>query len=191
MPRDAQLDQYIREVESLEAEFQRARERTDCARSDMNRKWEEYKSLGDQYGELKELANREFEMSRTCFAAGDKYFAREHSINGKNLNERKNYLKPSMDNARAAHQSFKNAFQEAKAYQAQVLERLKAAREKKNQRLQEVKARNAEEASHWHEKKCQSPGCGNIIRYRDNWDHIPNFCRECKEKFSRERKTAR
>ena len=29
--------------------------------------------------------------------------------------------------------------------------------------------------------------CGAIIRYRDDWSHEPNFCKNCKEKFAEER----
>ena len=30
-------------------------------------------------------------------------------------------------------------------------------------------------------------GCGKTISYDPSWDHIPNYCRECKEKFRTER----
>lgn len=67
-----------------------------------------------------------------------------------------------------------------------MLERLKKARAAKNRRLDELKELKAAEDPHWLEKSCQ--GCGTTIRYRDNWSHVPNFCKECKAKFDAEKK---
>jgi len=36
--------------------------------------------------------------------------------------------------------------------------------------------------SDWLEKKCQTSGCSNMVQYKDNWEHKPNFCPSCKEK---------
>ena len=34
-------------------------------------------------------------------------------------------------------------------------------------------------------KACK--GCGKIFSYDPSWEHIPNYCKECKKKFSEER----
>lgn len=49
--------------------------------------------------------------------------------------------------------------------------------------------KKADDQSHWHEKKC--PGlkgesyCGNIIKYRDDWERVPDICPECRDKAKR------
>lgn len=42
------------------------------------------------------------------------------------------------------------------------------------------KKKKADEAK-WKEKPCAG-GCGNTIRYNTDWEHIPNFCPECKKR---------
>ncbi|MBQ9211328.1 MAG: hypothetical protein IJ153_06465 [Clostridia bacterium] len=34
-------------------------------------------------------------------------------------------------------------------------------------------------------KACKE--CGKMFSYDPNWDHIPNYCKECKQKFAKER----
>lgn len=38
----------------------------------------------------------------------------------------------------------------------------------------------------WRRKPCK--GCGNAVIYRTDWEHIPNYCSACKEKFERVRR---
>ena len=42
-----------------------------------------------------------------------------------------------------------------------------------------------EKESLWLEKSCKTPNCNNLIRYFPTWEHIPNYCSECKRKFKR------
>lgn len=39
---------------------------------------------------------------------------------------------------------------------------------------------------HWHDKSCAR--CGHTIRYSDEWTHIPNYCKNCREALESERK---
>ena len=39
------------------------------------------------------------------------------------------------------------------------------------------------------EKPCK--GCGKPIFYDPTWDHIPNYCRECKQKYRNEHEITR
>ena len=42
-----------------------------------------------------------------------------------------------------------------------------------------------EKESLWLEKSCKTPNCNSLIRYIPTWEHIPNYCPECKRKFKR------
>ena len=116
---------------------------------------------------------------------GDKASAKEHSDRGKEINERKSYVASGLDLAHSRFDPMKAAFEQAKIRQSEVLEQLKDARAAKNRKLDELKEAKSAEEAHWHEKACQR--CGAIIRYRDDWSHEPNFCKNCKEKFAEER----
>lgn len=38
--------------------------------------------------------------------------------------------------------------------------------------------------SDWSKKPCKNyDTCGNMVSYKDSWDHPPNYCDKCKEKF--------
>lgn len=50
------------------------------------------------------------------------------------------------------------------------------------------KKKKADEAK-WKEKPCAG-GCRNTIRYNTDWEHIPNFCKTCKEKQKQQRSTS-
>jgi len=39
------------------------------------------------------------------------------------------------------------------------------------------------------EKPCK--GCGKPIFYDPTWDHVPNYCRECKQKYRNEHEITR
>ena len=58
---------------------------------------------------------------------GDRASAKEHSENGKALNERKAYLSSGLDMAHSRYELMKAAFDQAKERQTEVLERLKEA----------------------------------------------------------------
>lgn len=182
---DAELEGLFFQISNLEAEYSRAIAETDYCREQMNNEWNSLHELQERYRELKELADEEFREASYCWEMDDRAGAKEHSENGKDFNEQRDYIRLSLDMAHGRYDPMKAAFDRAKANQAEVLDRLKAARAAKNRRLDELKEENAREAMHWHEKDCKS--CGAKIRYRDDWSHIPNYCKECKEKFDAEK----
>lgn len=178
---DAELSRLFSQIAIWEEEFNRAKATTDGCRQQMNSEWESLHYLQTKYRQYKEMADEEFRSAKYCWEMNDKASAKVHSINGKNLNNEKMYLRPDLDRAHARFDSFKTAYENARAHQDYVLEQLKEARSAKNKRLDELKAIKAAEDAHWHEKLCKR--CGKTIRYRDDWSHIPNYCKECKAKF--------
>ena len=186
MSKDPELERLFSRISALEAEYQSACSETDFYKNQMNQEWSSLHDLQVQYRELKEQADEEFRSASLCWEMGDRVSAKEHSENGKALNERKAYLSSGLDMAHSRYDPLKAAFDQAKERQTEVLERLKEARAAKNRRLDELKEEKAAEDAHWHEKSCQ--GCGTTIRYRDDWSHVPNYCKECKAKFDAEKK---
>lgn len=183
--RDTELERLFSTISSLEQEYESARSETDFYRNQMNSEWGVLHDLQTQYRELKEAADEEFRLASYCWEMGDRASAKEHSENGKNINERKAYIASGLDSAHSRYDPMKEAFERAKEHQTEVLQRLKAARAAKNRRLDELKIENERDASHWHEKSCQN--CGATIRYRDDWSHIPNYCKGCKTRFDTEK----
>lgn len=182
---DAELTRIKSRIDILEAEFQSAKVDTDFCRNAMNSEWESLHELQMQYRELKEQADEEFQQASYCWDMGDKASAKEHSENGKMLNERKAYLSSGLDVAHSRFDSLRDAFEQAKERQERILAHLREARDKKNRRLDELREQNRQESAHWHEKPCAE--CGATISYRDDWTHIPSYCKDCKSKFIAEK----
>ena len=183
---DSELERLFSQIALLEAEYNSARLETDFCRNQMNAEWDALHDLQVQYRELKELADEEFQSASYCWETGDRASAKEHSDRGREINARKQYLGSGLDMVHSRYDPLKAAFEQAKTRQSEVLDRLKEARAAKNRRLEELKEANIREAAHWHEKRCQR--CGTPIRYRDDWSHVPNFCKECKATFDAEKK---
>ena len=183
---DPELERLFSRITVLEEEYRRAKGETDSCKLQMNSDWESLHYLQEKYRELKEMANEEFQAAKYCWSMNDRASAKEHSINGKDLNDRKAYLRPDLDRAHDRFTSSKAAFEKAKVRQEEVLGCLKIARAEKNGRLDVLKAAKVAEDAHWHEKTCKR--CGKTIRYRDDWSHVPNYCKECKEKFDEEKR---
>lgn len=182
---DGELDRLFSRIESLEAEYNRAKAEKASCQDQMNSAWNSLHDLQVKYRELKNLADEEFQAASFCWETGDKASAKIHSENGKDLNERKSWLSSDLDNAHWRFDSMKAAYEQAREHQNRILEELKDARAAKNLILEERKRLKAEEEAHWHEKSCKK--CGAPIRYRDDWNHIPNYCKECKANFDAEK----
>lgn len=183
---DSELERLFSRIHSLEEEYNRARSETDFYREQMNAEWGALHDLQVKYRELKELADEEFRSASLCWEMGDRAGAKEHSDKGKSINEQKAYIGSGLDAAHGRYDPMKAAFERAKDRQNEVLAQLKELKAAKNRRLDELKEQQAREAAHWHEKTCKE--CGKTIRYRDDWSHIPNFCKDCKAKFEMEQK---
>ncbi len=42
-----------------------------------------------------------------------------------------------------------------------------------------------QQTSQWLEKSCGRSKCRNVIRYLASWEHIPNFCKDCKAEMQK------
>ena len=185
MANDYELERLFSEISILETELNKTQAEADNLKSLMNNAWESLRYFQEQYRYYKNLATEEFEKARDCYAGGDKESAKNHSIDGRYLNEKKNSFSSGIDNNRAIYESYKASYNRAKERKNSIIKQLKEKREAKNSRLAFLKEMNAEKQSHWHEKKCLK--CGGIIKYNDAWTNVPNYCKECKEKLTAER----
>lgn len=52
-------------------------------------------------------------------------------------------------------------------------------------RLRELNSEKAKiENPQWQQKCCNSQGCNKLFWYRVDWEHIPNYCPDCKRRFN-------
>lgn len=123
MPIDPELERLFSRIASLEAEYSSARAENDFYKNQMNQEWSSRHDLQVQYRELKELADEEFRTASYCWEMGDKASAKDHSENGKSLNERKSYIGSFLDAAHSRFDPMIDSFEQAKERQAEVLER--------------------------------------------------------------------
>ena len=181
---DATLQYWSERIDSLNSDYERAKSSTSHLHDQMDSAWRSLHDLQEQYREYKEQANYEFQESQYCWSMHDGASAKEHSENGHILNEKKSEIGLYLDGAHAKFDSVKSQFDEAVDYQRGIKAELDQARNAHKLRIEELKAQNLREQMHWKEKSCKR--CGATIRYNDTWDHIPNYCKSCKEKVNTE-----
>lgn len=75
--------------------------------------------------------------------------AKEHSENGRLLNEKKAGVSLYLNGAHARFDSEKSEFDKAVAYQRGIKEQLDQARNEHKLRIEELKAKNLQEQMHW------------------------------------------
>lgn len=139
-----------------------------------------YKFAQSKYHEYKELASQEYNAGQICWELGDKSGAKEHSDKGKYLKAQQHIYGDEMDRKKADYESYLDAYNNKKAEKTGIIEQLKSLRAEKKLRHEELQKQKEAEAAHWHEKTCKD--CGKTFRYRDNWSHIPDRCKECRDK---------
>ena len=183
---DSTLQYWSDRIDSLGAEYERAKTNTSYLKNDLDSTWESLRLLQEEYRFYKEQADYEFQQAAYCWSVRDGANAKEHSMNGHNLNEKKITLGNALDSAHAKHDAAKNRFNESVSYQRSVKEDLDVAKAAHKARVEELKELRFQESLHWHDKSCVR--CGGRIKYNDEWTHIPNYCKDCREAFERERK---
>ncbi|MDE6845903.1 MAG: hypothetical protein K2J99_09070 [Lachnospiraceae bacterium] len=130
--------------------------------------------------ELRELADDKFYQSQMEWEYGNRDSAAVLSEEGREINQRiadtKENLNESYDSLNAAKKDFQQALSNQRAIKAR-LDRLKALHKGYIQKNSE------KDALLYKEKTCKD--CGRTFKYRIDWEHQPNYCNECKERFKR------
>ena len=179
---DSYLKTLSGQIDSLKEAYEDAKATTtECmnAVEDMRYWIGYYKS---DIEEMRELADDKFYQSQMEWDYGDKDGAALLSEEGHEINQRiadaRENLNESYDNLDAAKEDFQQALSTQRAIKAR-LDRAKMLHKTYIQNHKE------ETASMWREKPCKN--CGSIFKYRTDWEHQPNYCKECKEQFKNQR----
>lgn len=181
--KDALLEQYISEMDSLQREIDYQKSCLSPLRSRRDSIKSEIGSLKYQIADLRSARDQERDAARYCYQQRDHYSASSHKYNAQSLSD-------SIADKRSILDGYYDRLNEIKRECDLYYEQLNSARERKNRvrelynsRLQEVRIERAAERAKWAEKNCKA--CGSVIRYRIDWSHIPNYCKSCKSSFGR------
>ena len=163
-----QIADAQRELDQISSERERLHSRKTAISSQID-------SCRYKIDDLKRSIEREYEGVRTCNQAHDRYYADVHRYNANSYREAKN-----------REFSIMNGYiQESRNLKAE-LDRLRirfnAALERKKEAQKCLRKYHENEQAQYREKRCRV--CGGIIRYRVDWEHIPNVCKDCKAKRS-------
>ena len=183
---DSTLQYCSDRIDLLKAEYESAKRNTSYLKDELDSTWEALRSLRDEYHYYKEQADSEFQEASYCWENHDGANAKAHSENGHILNDRKSMVSSALDSANVEHDDAKRRFKESVSYQRSIKADLDEAKMAHKTRSEELKEQRLQESLHWHDKSCARCGCS--IRYNDEWVHIPNYCKECREAFEIERK---
>lgn len=176
------------QLEQLKNEMDAAQRDIDIHKSCLDSVTQRRDSLKDQISSLKyEIANLKNERSREYDAAAESYRERSHEwaaihkCNAQSLGD-------SIADKYSILDSYFEQLNVVKSERDSVFEAFKEAKERKyraldefKRRLEIVRAERDAERAKWHEKSCRK--CGSIIRYHEDWNHIPNYCKACKINF--------
>lgn len=178
--KDYELERINAEIEAAKREIADASSRLDS----INYKRQAIKSQIDsvtyRINDLKRSKEMEYSAMKLCYERRDKIDAENHKYRMQSFGDslqrvyaEKNSLYEQLNIYKPEYESALSQLRSAKA-------RKNAAYERKNARLALLKSQNAERNAKWHTKSCAR--CGREIRYHEDWNHIPNICKDCKEK---------
>lgn len=180
MARDSRLDYLGAELDRLKADFGRAKERVSVCAGELDRASADFDYYRREIAQLKSVMASELQMASACYAADDHYSANNHSYNIQNMKPRLDLLYDGKQRVRGPVDAARARFQEAVNEKRRIGAWLSAAREAFNTRLAEARAESARRQAKWHEKRCRL--CGSTIRYHEDWTHVPDMCKPCRER---------
>lgn len=180
MQKDIELERLRNEIDAAQRDIESAKSTLDYIASRRDPIKSQLDAVKYRIDDLKRTIQNEYDSMRYCYQCHDRIGAENHRYNAQ-----------SYKDALQREYSFKNGyFTELSCFKMDfqnALERLRSAKARKQQlisqfksRLETVKAARTAEQSKWKEKACKL--CGRTIRYRIDWEHIPNVCKECKSK---------
>ncbi len=182
--KDSILQYWSKRIDEFTLQYEKAKYNTSILHNEMNSAWQSLHDIQEQYRKYKEQADYEFEQAQYCWDNYDGAGAKEHSESGHMLNDEREKLRNPLDEAQSKYDPLKAQFDQAVTSQRSIKTKLDEAKKAHKARTEELKAQNIQEQMHWKEKRCK--GCEAVIRYNDMWEHIPNYCKSCKEKFEYE-----
>lgn len=176
---DPELERLRSEKEAAQREIDSAKAQLDRISPQRNAYRGQIQSINATIADLKQRINSERAAIGICKAARDRISADTHRYNLQSyqaaLQEQysiKNSYFSQMNMSRSEFDSALNSLRAAK-------ERKQRAQEAFNTRLSQLKADREAEAQKWRETRCKK--CGQSIRYRIDWNRVPNLCPSCRQ----------
>ena len=176
---DAELERWRNEMDAAQKEIDQAKFRLDGISERRNSIKSQIESANIRIADIKHSIDEEYQGARYCRSVRDFYGADNHKYRAESFiaglqreKEIKNSYYLQLEGIKPEYEAALYSLRSAK-------ERKQMAREAFQNRLQYLKYMNEQEKAKWREKNCQK--CGMTIRYRIDWQHIPNLCPKCKE----------
>lgn len=176
---DPELERLRSEKEAAQREIDSIKAQLDRISPQRNAYRDQIQSINATITDLKQRINSERDAIGICKAARDRISADTHRYNQQSykaaLQEQysiKNSYSSQMSMSRSEFDSALNSLRAAK-------ERKQRVQEAFNARLSQLKADREAEAQKWRETSCKK--CGQTIRYRIEWDRIPDLCPSCRQ----------
>lgn len=195
--KDYELDRLRSEIDAAQRKIDNAKSRLDLISSRRDSYNSEIQSCKYRIADLRNSIDREYEAVRICRQNKDRYYADDHKYKAQSFQnalsrereilnsyyEKKNGFKAEFDSALGALRDAKARKKRASdAFHAR-LNQVRAEREKEKAQRDQARAQRDREKAKWHETRCKK--CGAPIRYHEDWAHIPNYCKSCKESFGK------
>lgn len=176
---DPELERLRSEKEAAQRESDSIKAQLDRISPQRNAYRDQIQSINATITDLKQRINSERDAIGICKAARDRISADTHRYNLQSykaaLQEQysiKNSYSSQMSMSRSEFDSALNSLRAAK-------ERKQRVQEAFNARLSQLKAEREAEAQKWRETSCKK--CGQTIRYRIEWNRIPDLCPSCRQ----------
>ena len=181
MPKnDPELERLRAEMDAAQRQIDAAKQRLDYIGPRRDAIKREIESINYRIADLKRSIDIEYEAIRACRQAHNKIDADNHRWRAQDF-------KAALDREYSIKNGYFEQLSALKSEFEPALAELRSAKERKNRardafqaRLATLKAANEEARAMWHEKPCAK--CGRTIRYREDWAHIPNICKDCKSR---------
>lgn len=178
--KDCELERLRAEMDAAQRDIDSAKGRLDSISSKRSGIKSQIETINYRIADIKHHIDEEYRMMKICYEARDRIDAENHKYNAqsyKNSLQREYEIKNSyyiqLDGIKSEFESALYDLRSAKEWKQRAREAFQA-------RLQILKIRNEQERAKWRVKSCKN--CGKPIRYRVDWNHIPDLCKECKER---------
>ncbi len=177
--RDHELEKISAEIDAAKREITDASSRLDSINYRRQAIKSQIDSVNYRINDIKRSKEMEYNAMKLCYERKDRIDAENHRYRMQGFGDalqreyaEKNSLYEQLNIIKPEYESALSQLRSAKARKNSAYERL-------NARLAFLKSQSAERNAKWHTKSCAI--CGKEIRYHEDWNHIPNICKNCKE----------
>lgn len=171
MSKNYEMERLHNEIDNAKRAISDAKSTLDYINLRRNPIKNEISSIKYRIDDYKRQMQNEYDAMHYCYQAHDKYSAENHKYNAQSWRASIQRERDTLNYQYDQLNSFKYEYDAA-------LSKLRSANERKKQAYNELNRLKEQDNLMWTEKPCRV--CGSMIRYRKDWDHIPNVCKACK-----------